>query len=103
MKRTDQRITYANARVEHEGHVWHIDGKSDPDMKILKVYRVHGDVSNPNLLREALQSFADDAALSLKEQAQQMCDEHNIQARRSEALALLRSAQAVFKDTGCSR
>lgn len=54
----DSRKQYTHHRIEHEGNVWHIDGKYNPDTKVLKVYKVYGDVTNPELLNEALEAFA---------------------------------------------
>lgn len=53
-------------RIEHEGHVWHIDAKIWPSSGnrkgLLRVYRVHGDIITPDLM-PALQLFADTLGL----------------------------------------
>lgn len=54
---TDKRIQFLHHRIEREGTVWFIDGKYDPVTQKLKVYRVHGDVTQPQLLNEALEIF----------------------------------------------
>lgn len=58
-KLADKRTTLNHHRIEHEGTVWNLDGKYDPATKTLKVYRVYGDVTKPELLMEALQLQAD--------------------------------------------
>lgn len=57
---SDKRLQFNHHRVEHEGNVWNIDGKYDPQTNTLKVYRVYGDVTQPEVLDEALQILADD-------------------------------------------
>lgn len=53
--------TLKNHRIEHEGKVWHIDGKIWPPSGnrrgLLKVYRIHGDVTDMKLFREAVELF----------------------------------------------
>jgi hypothetical protein len=62
---TDQ--PHLNARVEYEGRVWHIDGKTrkslDGHHGTLTVYRVLGDVTDEMLLDRALQLHADSLGL----------------------------------------
>ena len=47
-------------RVEYEGHVWHLDAKVWPSRGNrkgrLKVYRIHGDINQVSLLKEALEN-----------------------------------------------
>lgn len=52
-------------RIEHEGQHWDIQYKIFPDVGELRVYRVMGDVTKPELLREALQVFAGEQGLRL--------------------------------------
>ena len=53
----DNRKQFIDQRVEHEGNVWHFDGKYDPATKVLKVYAVRGDVTNPEAFNEAMEQF----------------------------------------------
>lgn len=50
-----------NKRIEHEGHVWHIDAAAWRDKStgkgVIRVYRVHGDI-NASALSEALNLLA---------------------------------------------
>lgn len=65
MKNTDKRVSLLHHRVEHEGNVWNIDGKYDPATRTLKVYRIHGDVTQPELLHEALEVLTNELGLNL--------------------------------------
>jgi hypothetical protein len=60
----DRRVTYTNHRIEHGGQTWFIDAKADRVKGVLKVYRVHGDITDKVNLHEGLQLFADSEALS---------------------------------------
>jgi hypothetical protein len=59
----DKRVTLNHHRVEHEGIVWNIDAKFDPATNTLKVYRVHGDVTQTKLLKEALEILTNELGL----------------------------------------
>ena len=59
----DKRVDLKDYRIEHEGIVWTIDGKWDRATKQLKVYRVHGDVTQPELLKEALEILTNELGL----------------------------------------
>jgi hypothetical protein len=61
----DTRIVFNRHRIEHEGTSWIIDGKADPKTGTLKIYRVEGDVTKPERLKEALQALADSVGLKL--------------------------------------
>jgi len=50
----DKRKSYNHQRIEHEGQVWHIDAKYDPATKVLKVYRIDGDITNQSLVNDAI-------------------------------------------------
>jgi hypothetical protein len=50
----DTRLTYNFERIEHDGGVWHVDAKLDPAKKMVKVYRVYGDVTNRTKLDTAI-------------------------------------------------
>lgn len=52
------------ARLEWEGHVWHVTYKVFPDVNELRVYRVEGDVTTP-ALGEALQNLTESEGLKL--------------------------------------
>lgn len=60
---------YRNHRITHEGHVWRIDAKAwHPTGNrpgLFRVYRIHGDITNQKVLREALQLEADTLGLKL--------------------------------------
>lgn len=50
-----------NHRIEHEGVVWRIDAKVWPASGnrkgLMKVYRIHGDVTKMSLFKEAVELF----------------------------------------------
>lgn len=53
----DTRIAYANKKIYLQGNVVSFVGKGDPKTKVLKIYRMFGDVT---LFGEAVQQFAID-------------------------------------------
>jgi hypothetical protein len=53
----DNRRIYNHQRIEGKSNVWHVDAKLDPAKKSVKVYRVYGDVNDPEGLDEALTAF----------------------------------------------
>ena len=55
MKTKDVRTTYKGQEIIVNGNRNHFDGKGNPDTKVLKVYRWHGDI---NQSAEGLQDFA---------------------------------------------
>ena len=63
----DKRLTLNHFRIEHEGVVWNVDAKFNPAASILKVYRVYGDITQPELLDEALQLLADEMGMKAQD------------------------------------
>lgn len=53
----DKRQTYIHHRIEHEGNVWNIDAKLDPDAGRLIVYRIYGDITNKDGFDAAIDTF----------------------------------------------
>jgi len=53
-KSSDQRIVFKARRlVGAQGTVWTVDAKFNPDNKVLKVYRIEGDITKTKELHEA--------------------------------------------------
>ena len=63
-KNTDKRVSLLHHRVEQRQRL-DIDGKYDPATRTLKVYRIHGDVTQPELLHEALEVLTNELGLNL--------------------------------------
>jgi hypothetical protein len=53
----DSRLTFDHARIEHEGHVWHVTAKLDPAKGTIQVSRIYGDVTQPEKFAEAISNF----------------------------------------------
>lgn len=64
-KKVSSIIQRQRERVTHEGRVWWVTYKIFPEARELRVYRVEGDVSQPDVLREGLQAFADERGLAM--------------------------------------
>jgi hypothetical protein len=63
--RKDPRISFVRHRLAYGGNVWFVTAKADPRTKTLKVTRIEGDITNNDLLCEALQSLANEAGQKL--------------------------------------
>jgi hypothetical protein len=65
MATKDKRLTFTNqVFIGSDGLPRRFDGKADLEKGVLKVYRVHGSVSQPSAIIAGLVSFAHSVGLS---------------------------------------
>lgn len=59
----DRRRVFDFQKIQTDSNTWHIDGRYNPDRNELKIYRVHGDITRMEKLREAVAGFLTQAHL----------------------------------------